>query len=95
MAQRVGRIGSIYIYTPAPEFARIQIPAAATGDVPGSARIRGKHTWILAQIPAYKQSENTVKTLCKNTVDDGVRFVYDYDVLVMTTTCPVLALPVL
>ena len=40
---------------------------------------RGQNTRIPARIRACKQSENTVKTPCKNTVDDGVGFVYDYD----------------
>ena len=39
---------------------------------------RGQNTRIPARIRAYKQSENTAKTPCKNTVDDGVGFVYDY-----------------
>ena len=40
---------------------------------------RGQNTRIPARIRARKQSENTVKPPYKNTVDDGVGFVYDYD----------------
>ena len=39
---------------------------------------RGQNTRIPARIRAYKQSENTAKPPCKNTVDDGVGFVYVY-----------------
>ena len=57
------------------------------------ARIRpdqGQHTWIPAQIPACKQSENTVKNTVQNTVDDGVGYVYyDHDMSSMGTACTV------
>ena len=75
---------------PAPEFARIQIPA--TGNVPGSARIRGKTHG------SQRGSEraNSRKTPSKHRAKtpwmmEWVLFM----TMTMTTTCPVLALPVL
>ena len=71
MARRVGGIGSELQNSLG---SRSQ-PQEMCPDPPGS----GQNTWIPARIRACKQSENTVKTPCKNTVDDGVGFVYDYD----------------